>query len=217
MIQQINSIELIKLYTKGYFPMADNSSCKEINFYKPHLRFLLPIYEFHLPKKLFNEFKKNRYDYKIDTNFSKVINECSKIKRKEGGTWINDLIVNSYIELNKRGYAHSVECWEKNKLIAGLYGIHIGSCFFGESMFSKRTNTSKLTLLYLISVLIKNKFNLLDSQFYNQHLVQFGGYEISDIKYQILLKKGISKKSIFKNNLNFHESLSILQSLIHTS
>ena len=217
MIQKINSIELIKLYTKGYFPMADNSSCKEINFYKPHLRFLLPIYEFHLPKKLFNEFKKNRYDYKIDTNFSKVINECSKIKRKEGDTWINDLIINSYIELNNRGYAHSVECWEKNKLIAGLYGIHIGSCFFGESMFSKRTNTSKLTLLYLISVLIKNKFNLLDSQFYNQHLVQFGGYEISDIKYQILLKKGISKKSIFKNNLNFHESLSILQSLIHTS
>ena len=217
MIQKINSIELIKLYTKGYFPMADNSSSKEITFYKPHLRFLLPIYEFHLPKKLFNEFKKNRYDYKIDTNFSKVINECSKIKRKEGDTWINDLIINSYIELNNRGYAHSVECWEKNKLIAGLYGIHIGSCFFGESMFSKRTNTSKLTLLYLISVLIKNKFNLLDSQFYNQHLVQFGGYEIPDIKYQILLKKGISRKSIFKNNLNFHESLSILQSLIHTS
>ena len=197
--------------------MAENSVSQEIDFYKPHLRFLLPIYKFHLPKKLYNEFKKNKYNYKINTNFSKIIKKCSQIRRRDEGSWINDLIINTYIELHEIGYAHSVECWEKDNLIAGLYGVHIGSCFFGESMFSKKTNTSKLTLLYLISVLIKNKFSLLDSQFYNQHLVQFGGYEVPDIKYQALLKKGLNKKSNFENNLNFHESLSILQSLTHTS
>jgi len=196
--------------------MAENSATEKIKFYKPEFRFLLPIYNFHLPKKLFGEYKRNKYQFKINTNFSKVIYECSKRKGDED-TWINEIIINTYIELNKKGYAHSIECWESNKLVAGLYGVHIGSCFFGESMFSKKTNTSKLSLLYLISILIKNKFFLLDSQFYNHHLLQFGGYEISDINYQSLLKKGINNKSDFIDNLDFYESLPILQSLTQTS
>ena len=101
--------------------------------------------------------------------------------------------------------------------MGGLYGVHLGGCFFGESMFSKKTNTSKLCLLYLICVLIKNKFNLLDSQFYNQHLSQFGAYEITDIKYNEILNQSLKTKSEFLEIDNFQEALLILQSTNHKS
>jgi len=119
--------------------------------------------------------------------------------------------------MNKLGYAHSVECWDNNKLVGGLYGLHIKSCFFGESMFNKVTNSSKLCLLYLISILIKYDYYLLDSQFYNPHLIQFGAYEILDKDYQNILKIGLTKKRIFPNRMTYSESISILQSLIQTS
>ena len=102
-------------------------------------------------------------------------------------------------------------------LIGGLYGVHLGGCFFGESMFSKISNASKLSLLYLISILIKNNFELLDSQFYNPHLIQFGAYEISDYEYQSRLKKSLRKKCLFNNNIDYSDSISILQSLTQTS
>ena len=110
-----------------------------------------------------------------------------------------------------------MECLYKNELVGGLYGVHLGECFFGESMFSKQNNASKFSLLYLISILIKNNFKLLDSQFYNKHLVQFGAYEIDSILYDKLLKKHLKKKCTFKNNIDYSESVSILQSLIQRS
>ena len=119
--------------------------------------------------------------------------------------------------MNKLGYAHSVECWDNNKLIGGLYGVHIKSCFFGESMFSKISNSSKLCLLCLISILIKYKYLLLDSQFYNPHLSQFGAYEILDEEYQNKLKIALAKKNTFPTKITYSESLSILQSLTQTS
>jgi len=119
--------------------------------------------------------------------------------------------------LNKVGIAHSVECWHENKILGGLYGVQINSCFFGESMFSKISNSSKLCLLFLISILIKNKYLLLDSQFFNPHLVQFGGYEILDKNYQKKLKISIRKKNFFPKKFSYSESISILQSLTQTS
>ena len=101
--------------------------------------------------------------------------------------------------------------------MGGLYGVHIGGCFFGESMFSKVTNSSKLSLIYLIAILINNNFKLLDSQFYNKHLLQFGAYEILDNNYQNKLKKYLTKNCEFQNNLNYSDSLEILQSLTQTS
>jgi leucyl/phenylalanyl-tRNA--protein transferase len=119
--------------------------------------------------------------------------------------------------MNELGYAHSIECWNDNNLIGGLYGITIGSCFFGESMFSKITNASKQCLLFLVSILIKYDYLLLDSQFYNPHLVQFGAYEISDQDYQNKLKIALAKKNVFPTKINYSESVSILQSLTQTS
>ena len=203
---------LIDFYKNAYFPMADSKHSDEIKFYKPKLRFIIPISNFCYPKKLFNEFKKTKYSFKIDYNFPKVIELCKEIKRRDNDTWINDIILETFIELHKIGKCHSVECYEYEKLIGGLYGLHIGSCFFGESMFSLKTNTSKFCLLYLLAILKKNNFSILDSQFFNPHLIQFGAYEIESALYEKQLKKSLEKKSFFRNIENFQEVLSLVQS-----
>ena len=190
--------------------MAD-SSIQKVKFYKPKLRFIIPISNFHYPKKLFNDFKKTKYSFKIDCNFPKVIELCKEIKRKDQDTWINDTILNTYVELYKLGKCHSVECYEEDKLIGGLYGLHIGSCFFGESMFSLKTNTSKFCLLYLLAILRKNNFSILDSQFFNPHLVQFGAYEIDSEIYENKLKESLEIESFFNNVNNIQEALSLIQ------
>ena len=192
--------------------MAENEKSDEINFYKPQLRFIIPIINFHCPKKLYNQFKKIKYNFKINTSFAEVINYCKIIKRnKDSNTWINEIIVNTFKELHKIGKCHSVECYEDNKLVGGLYGVHLGSCFFGESMFSLETNCSKYCLLYLIAILKKNNFKLLDSQFFNPHLVQFGAYEIENEIYETKLKKYILVESNFNELENFQEVLSLIQ------
>ena len=178
---------LIEFYKKAYFPMADSKYSEEIKFYKPKLRFIIPISNFHYPKKLFSDFKKTKYSF-------------------------NEIILDTYIELHKIGKCHSVECYEDDNLIGGLYGLHIGSCFFGESMFSLKTNTSKFCLLYLLAILKKNNFSILDSQFFNPHLVQFGAYEIETEIYENKLKESLEIESCFKEVNNFQEVLSLLQS-----
>ncbi len=192
--------------------MADSKYSEDIKFYKPKLRFIIPILNFHYPKKLFNDFKKTKYIFKVDHNFPKVIELCKEIKRKEKDTWINNTILDTFIELHKRGITHSVECYEDEKLIGGLYGLHLGSCFFGESMFSLKTNTSKFCLLYLLAILKKFDFSILDSQFFNPHLLQFGAYEIDNVLYEKKLRESLVKRSIFQNIESFQEVLSLIQS-----
>ena len=217
MSKVLNTNQLISLYKKGFFPMAENATSKEIKYYKPEKRFILPIKKFHIPRKLFTEFKKNKYEFKINSQFADVVKNCSLPRKINSGTWINKIILDTYIELHIKGYAKSIECFDNNKLIGGLYGIHIGGCFFGESMFSKIKNTSKLCLLFLISILNNQNFNLLDSQYYNKHLLQFGAFEIKDSIYQTILHKEINKLSIFPNIFDFQKSLSILHSISHKS
>ena len=203
---------LIEFYKNGYFPMANSKNSEEIKFYKPKLRFIIPISDFCYPKKLFNEFKKTKYFFKVDHNFPKVIELCKEIKRKDNDTWINNIILDTFVELYKIGKCHSIECYEDNRLIGGLYGLHLGSCFFGESMFSLKTNTSKFCLLYLLAILKKYNFSLLDSQFFNPHLVQFGAYEIESELYEKKLKESLDKDCLFQNIENFQEALSLIQS-----
>ncbi len=192
--------------------MAESKHSEEIKFYKPKLRFVIPIKNFAYPRKLFNEFKKTKYFFKVNHNFHQVIELCKEIQRKDNDTWINSIISNTFIELHKIGKSHSVECYENDKLIGGLYGLHLGSCFFGESMFSLKTNTSKFCLLYLIAILKKYNFSILDSQFFNPHLLQFGAYEIESEYYEKKLKESLKKESFFKNIENFQEALSLIQS-----
>ncbi len=191
--------------------MADNISTEIVNLYKPKKRFLIPINNFHVPKKLFKLFKKNNYTFCINNNFENVISQCQLANRKGDGTWINDTILKSYINLHKYKMCHSLECYKEGRLVGGLYGVHIGSCFFGESMFSNFSNTSKFCLLYLIAILKKNLFSILDSQFYNKHLIQFGAYEIDNKKYLEKLKSNITHHRNFTFIRDFQEVLSLLQ------
>ena len=197
--------------------MADNADSEVINLYQPKKRFLIPINNFHVPKKLFKLFKKNTFTFKINNNFESVISKCQLANRKDNGTWINSIILDSYLNLHYEKMAHSVECYDQNRLIAGLYGVHIGGCFFGESMFSELSNTSKFCLLYLIAILKKNSFSVLDSQFYNEHLIQFGAFEIKNKIYLEKLTASINDNRVFTSIENFQEVLSLLQPNNHKS
>jgi len=208
---------LLDFYKKGLFPMADNANSGVVNLYQPTKRFLIPIENFHVPKKLFKLFKRNTYTFKINNNFENVISKCQLANRKDKGTWINNIILNSYLNLHYEKIAHSVECYDQNKLVGGLYGVHIGACFFGESMFSELSNTSKFCLLYLIAILKKNSFSILDSQFYNEHLVQFGAFEIKNNIYLEKLSASINYKRNFTFIESFQEVLSLLQPSNHKS
>ena len=197
--------------------MADNADSAIINLYQPKKRFIIPINNFHVPKKLFKLFKKNTYTFKINNNFESVISKCQLANRKDNGTWINSIILDSYINLHYEKMAHSVECYDQNRLIAGLYGVHIGGCFFGESMYSELSKTSKFCLLYLIAILKKNSFSILDSQFYNEHLIQFGAFEINNKIYLEKLKTSINNMRTFTFIENFQEVLSLIQPNSHKS
>ena len=197
--------------------MAENASSEIVNLYQPKKRFIIPIDNFHVPKKLFKLFKKNNYTFKINNNFENVISKCQLANRKDNGTWINNIILDSYLNLHYEKIAHSVECYNQNQLIGGLYGVHIGGCFFGESMFSELSNTSKFCLLYLIAILKKNLFSLLDSQFYNEHLIQFGAFEIENEIYLKKLIVSLNDNRVFTSIENFQEVLSLLQPKSHKS
>ena len=197
--------------------MAENAEDEIVNLYQPKKRFIIPIDNFHVPKKLFKLFKRNTYTFKINNNFENVIAKCQLANRKDNGTWINSIILDSYLNLHYEKMAHSIECYDQNKLIGGLYGVHIGGCFFGESMFSELSNTSKFCLLYLIAILKKNSFSILDSQFYNEHLIQFGAFEIKNKIYLEKLKVSIDKDRTFTFIESFQEVLSLLQPSNHKS
>ena len=197
--------------------MAENAESEVVNLYQPKKRFIIPIDNFHVPKKLFKLFKRNTYTFKINNNFENVISKCQLANRKDNGTWINSIILDSYLNLHYEKMAHSIECYDQNKLIGGLYGVHIGGCFFGESMFSELSNTSKFCLLYLIAILKKNSFSILDSQFYNEHLIQFGAFEIKNKIYLEKLKVSIDKDRTFTFIESFQEVLSLLQPSNHKS
>ena len=197
--------------------MADNADSEVINLYQPKKRFIIPIDNFHVPKKLFKLFKKNNYTFKINNNFKNVISKCQLVSRKDNETWINNIILDSYLNLHYEEKAHSVECYNQNQLVGGLYGVHIGGCFFGESMFSELSNTSKFCLLYLIAILKKNSFSILDSQFYNEHLIQFGAFEIKNKIYLEKLTANIDNDRAFTFIDSFQEVLSLLQPSNHKS
>ena len=197
--------------------MAERSTEETVNLYQPKKRFLIPINNFHVPRKLFKLFKQNKYTFRLNNNFEEVISQCQSLNRKDDGTWINDIILNSYINLYHNKICHSIECYDEEKLIGGLYGVHLGGCFFGESMFSKVSNTSKFCLLYLIAILKKNLFSILDSQFYNKHLLQFGAFEMDNKDYLNRLKIGLEQKRNFIFINDFQEVLSLTQPNNHKS
>ena len=170
----------------GMFPMSESRTNKKIFFVDPEFRAVIPIFNFHISKSLLRLAKKRPFKISINKAFPDVIKSCANINRTE--TWINEQIESLFISLNETKQAHSVECWQNNQLVGGVYGLAIGGVFFAESMFSSVPNGSKIALLNLVARLWITGFKILDVQFLNDHLLQFGAYEISKNEFQANLK-----------------------------
>jgi leucyl/phenylalanyl-tRNA--protein transferase len=181
---------LLQAYSMGVFPMAVNKRGK-IGWFSPDPRAIIPLdHQFHIPHGLRRVLKKHTFDIAFDTDFGAVIRECGR-RRKEG-TWISPEIVESYVNLHQIGHAHSVEVRQEGKLVGGLYGVHIGGAFFGESMFHRVTDASKIALVSLVERLRRQQFILLDTQWMTPHLAMFGTYEIARDAYLDRLSEAVA-------------------------
>jgi leucyl/phenylalanyl-tRNA--protein transferase len=179
---------LLGAYTEGVFPMADEG---EILWFAPLMRGLIPLDKrFHIPHGLQRTLRKDLYEVKMNTAFDQVIANCGE--RDE--TWIDEVIRSSYSHLHELGYCHSFESWDEDGLQGGLYGVAIGKAFFGESMFSKKTDASKVALTFLVDWLRDHDFVLLDTQWMTDHLRQFGGIEVPREEYNKLLAEALAEE-----------------------
>lgn len=183
------------MYREGNFPMAESRNASEVFWYNPEKRGYLPLEDFHIPARLKRQMRPGHCPYRItvDTAFAEVIRACADTPRShEKGTWINDAIIDAYIRLHERGEAHSVECWCGDTLVGGLYGVSIGGAFCGESMFSTADNASKIALVTLVGILKQAGYTLLDTQYVNRHLEQFGCKAITKKDYLERLSNALS-------------------------
>ncbi len=176
---------LLEAYKQGLFPMAYSADSPYIQWVCPEWRGQLSIEGMHISRSLRKAVKRSNFEIRVDTDFEGVITACGEATDGRPETWINDGIIEAFCELHARGHAHSIECWDAsgNQLVGGLYGMSIGGAFFGESMFSRATNASKIALVHLVARLWRGGFKLLDTQFTNEHLEQFGIYEIAHSDY----------------------------------
>ncbi|MCF6321235.1 MAG: leucyl/phenylalanyl-tRNA--protein transferase [Rhizobiaceae bacterium] len=184
---------LLKAYCCGIFPMADSADDPAIFWVEPEKRGILPLDNFHIPRSLKKSLRRNLFDIRIDTAFSTVLEKCAEEAEGRDKTWINCQIKQLYRELYDMGHAHSVEAWQDEQLVGGLYGVSVGGAFFGESMFSRRTDASKVCLVHLVERLKQRGFSLLDTQFTTAHLERFGVVEIAKYDYLKLLEPAIAK------------------------
>lgn len=187
---------LLKAYSCGLFPMSESADDPELFWVDPEVRGIIPLDHFHIPRSLKKVINRNVFEIKINTAFARVMRECAKETDDRPTTWINDTILKLYQDLFVSGHAHSIEAWKDGELVGGLYGVSLGSAFFGESMFSRETDASKVCLAFLVKHMIKNKFTLLDTQFTTDHLMRFGAIDISRDEYAILLSKAMEVMSI---------------------
>ena len=182
---------LLRAYSAGLFPMAESADDPEIYWVQPEVRGIIPLDEFHVSKSLAKAIRQKPFDIRFDTAFEAVMTGCAQATEDRPTTWINPLIRRLYTELHRLGYAHSVEAWEDDQMVGGLYGVSLGSAFFGESMFSRRTNASKVCLVYLVERLREKGFTLLDTQFTTEHLKTFGAIDVPRKAYERLLEQAM--------------------------
>ncbi len=180
---------LLNAYANGHFPMAESRDSEELFWFSPEMRGIIPLDSFKIPRSLRQDasrlIQSSTYRITIDTCFHDVITACAKTPRShESGSWINQKIIDLYSQLAEHDYAHSVECWKGDELVGGLYGISLGGGFFGESMFSTANHASKICLIYLVAILRACGYSLLDTQYVNDHLKQFGVMEIPKADYE---------------------------------
>ncbi|MCV9997375.1 leucyl/phenylalanyl-tRNA--protein transferase [Pararhizobium sp. YC-54] len=183
---------LLRAYSIGLFPMADSADDPELFWVEPELRGIIPLDNFHISKSLAKAVRRAPFDIRYDTAFEQVMEGCAAPAPDRPTTWINAKIRSLYATLHRMGHAHCVEAWEGDELVGGLYGVSLGSAFFGESMFSRRTDASKICLVHLVERLRKQGFVLLDTQFTTEHLKNFGAIDVPKSRYEKMLARAIA-------------------------
>ncbi len=184
---------LLRAYSAGLFPMADSADDPELFWVEPEVRGIIPLNSFHISKSLAKAMRKKPFDIRFNTAFEAVMAGCAAEAPDRPSTWINATIRRLYSELHQIGHAHSVEAWEGKELVGGLYGVSLGAAFFGESMFSRRTNASKICLVHLVERLKASGFVLLDTQFTTEHLKTFGAIDVPKLEYAKMLDVAVNR------------------------
>ncbi len=189
MIRELEPDILLPAYAQGIFPMADPGD--QINWYSPDPRAVLPLDAFHVPRTLRQRYRQGRFEIRMNADFDAVIHACAQ---RDEGTWINHDIIEAYCLLHRLDFAHSVEAWQEDRLVGGLYGVALGGAFFGESMFHHVADASKVALVHLVDRMRDRGYVLLDVQFATPHLQQFGAIEIPRDDYLRRLEEALKLK-----------------------
>lgn len=206
---------LLKAYSVGVFPMAESADDPSLYWIEPDERGVLPLNDFHISRSLKKSVRHAGFEIRIDTAFEQVMKHCAEKAGDRKDTWINARILRLYGQLHKMGCCHSVESWRDGKLLGGLYGVRLGAAFFGESMFARATDASKVALVHLVARLNFGGFKLLDAQFVNDHLKQFGCFKVPKKEYRPILDAATEADAdffAFKNDKNVEEVLRLASS-----
>lgn len=188
---------LLRAYAEGLFPMAERRGDPTLYWVSPEKRGVIPLDGFHIPQRLARTVRSGRFAVTSDRAFRDVMLACAAPAPGREESWINDEILRLYTALHAGGHAHSIECWQNGALVGGLYGVRLGAAFFGESMFSRQRDASKVALVHLVDGLRRGGFTLLDTQFITTHLAQFGAIEISRAQYLSLLNQALNREAMW--------------------
>ena len=188
---------MLRAYRIGLFPMAESRAARTLYWLDPEIRGVIPLEGFHLPRRLARRLRQAPYRITVNQAFDCVITECAAPRASSAESWINAEIRALFLALHDQGHAHSIEAWEGGRLVGGLYGVSLGGAFFGESMFSRADDASKIALVHLVARLRLSGFTLLDAQFQTAHLAQFGTEEVPRALYKQMLAVAVELPASF--------------------
>jgi len=208
---------LLQAYRIGVFPMGERRDDPKLYWLDPRLRAVLPLDGFHLSRRLARTVRSGHFEVAADTAFADVLRACAEPRPGHPESWINEPIIGLYTELHRRGHAHSIECRRDGRLVGGLYGVSVGAAFFGESMFSRERDASKVALVHLVARLIAGGFRLLDCQFMTEHLRSFGAVEMPREEFRELLADAVDCEATFQGDLGGEDPCSLVQARTRTS
>jgi leucyl/phenylalanyl-tRNA--protein transferase len=209
--------DLIACYRRGVFPMSDTADDDSVYLVDPERRGILPLDGLHIPRRLARTVRSDRFQVRIDTAFETVLDACAEARPNRPETWISAPIKALYMDLYRRGLAHSVEAWNGAEFAGGLYGVSLGAAFFGESMVSFARDASKVALVHLAGRLRAGRYRLLDAQFMTEHLSQFGGMTISRASYRRQLSAALSQEADFFRLTAYADGAGVLQAISQAS
>lgn len=204
---------MLRAYRAGLFPMAPDARSDELEWFFPQMRGILPLEGFHVPRRLMRTVLSDRFAVMTDQDFAGVMDGCAAPMPGREDTWINPRIRTLFCQLHAMGHAHSIETYHEGRLVGGLYGVAIGQAFFGESMFSRMRDASKVALVHLVARLRLGGFTLLDTQFGTDHLASFGGYEIPADDYMRQLVRAVARRAQWIGNDSAAELLPAIRAL----